>query len=116
MGAAKNQFPNTFNWQTTTPVPFRPNTPPSGVTSGTMTGTSTIYSNIVDISIYDNVGLEVAWTGTPTGTFTVQVSNSGKSFNALTFSPVLAQPAGSSASMVITLKPTTIQIYNASIC
>lgn len=51
----------------------------------------------------DNIGLEVTWTGTPTGTFTVNVSNSGISFYALTFSPALAQPAGSASGYAIDL-------------
>ncbi len=51
----------------------------------------------------DNAGLEVTWTGTPTGVFEVQVSNSGISFYSLTFDPVLGQPAGSSGGYAIDL-------------
>ena len=109
MGAAKNEFPSTFNWQTTNPAPFRPNTPPSGLTAGSMSGTNTIYSNIVDISIYDNMGLEVTWTGTPTGTFSVMVSNSGSTFYALTFNPTLAQPAGSAGGYAVNLNQLPFQ-------
>jgi hypothetical protein len=95
----KNQQPNIFNWQSTNPqTGFLPaNNPsgsiPSGVNSGTMSGTSTIYSNIVEVSRMDNHGFEVAWTGTPVGTITVFVSNSGINWPSLTLGTI-QQPAG----------------------
>lgn len=98
--SGKNQFPNTLNWQSSDPrTGFVPNpnqngSVPSGVTSGTMASTNTIYSNIVDVSKMDNLGYEVNWTGTPNGTLTVFVSVSGVNWPSLTFSPVLQQPAG----------------------
>lgn len=49
----------------------------------------------------DNIGLEVTWTGTPTGTLSVMVSNSGANFYALTFSPALTQPAGAAGGYYI---------------
>lgn len=107
--SGKNQYPVTFNWQSANPVTtFLPNPNQSGsIGSGTVGGvmatTATIYSQIIDISKMDNIGLEVTWTGTPTGTFTVNVSNSGISFYALTFSPALAQPAGSASGYAIDL-------------
>ena len=106
----KNQFPNTYNWQSTNPatgfLPLPANqtgSKPSGVVNGVMSGTSTIYSNIIDISRHDNIGLEVNWSGTPTGVFSVLVSNSGINFNTLVFNPVLAQPAGSAAGMGVNI-------------
>lgn len=108
--ATKNQYPNVYNWQTTSPVtgflPLPANqsgSKPSGVLTGTMSGTNVIYSNIIDLSRMDNIGLEVTWTGTPTGTFQVMVSNSGISFYALTFSPVLGQPSGSAGGYAVDL-------------
>lgn len=68
-----------------------------------MTGTSTIYSQIIDISRMDNIGLEVTWTSTAVGTFSVMVSNSGINFYALTFDPVLTQPAGAAGGYYINL-------------
>lgn len=109
---AKNQFPIVFNWQSTSPVtgflPLNAKTVhtgsiASGVVNGTMSSTNTIYSQIIDISRMDNVGLEVTWTGTPTGTFQVMVSNSGINFYALTFSPVLTQPSGSAGGYAVDL-------------
>ncbi len=41
-----------------------------------MTGTSTILSTISNIRGFDDVSYDIQFTGTPTGTFTVQVSNS----------------------------------------
>lgn len=107
--SGKNQYPVTFNWQSTNPATgFLPTHPPggsvpSGTISGVMATTATIYSQIIDLSKMDNIGLEVTWTGTPTGTITVNVSNSGVNFYALTFDPALAQPAGSGSGYAIDL-------------
>ncbi len=84
-----------------------------------MASTNTIYSQIVDISKMDNQGLEVTYTGTPTGTISVMVSNSGINFYALTFNPVLTQPAGGAGGYAINLnqlpfKYMMIQYVNAS--
>ena len=107
--SGKNQYPVTFNWQSTNPFTgFLPNpnpggSLPSGVVNGAMASTNTIYSQIIDISRMDNVGLEVNWTGTPTGTLQVMGSNSGINAYALTFTPPLGQPAGSAGGYLIDL-------------
>lgn len=110
--SGKNQSPVAINWSATDPrTNFLPNNPSqngggsalSGSLSGAMASTNTIYSNIVDVSRIDNIGLEIAWSGTPTGVFSVLVSNSGINWNALTFSPILSQPAGSAAGMFVDL-------------
>jgi hypothetical protein len=46
------------------------------ITNGSMTGTSTITSQVTEIRGFDNVSYEADFSGTPTGTFSVQVSNS----------------------------------------
>lgn len=107
--SGKKQNPNTFNWQSANPATgFIPThspggSSPSGTVAGTMASTNVIYTNIVSIAQIDNVGLEVTWTGTPTGTFEVFVSNSGINFYALTFDPVLGQPAGSASGYAVNL-------------
>lgn len=107
--SGKNQFPTVFDWQTTDPsltflpTPYQAGSTPSGNSNGTMTGTTVIYSNIIDVSKMDNIGLEVDWTGTPTGTFEVMFSNKGKSFKSVTFDPVLAQPTGAAGGMGVDL-------------
>lgn len=127
---AKSQYPDTLNWQTTSPVTgFLPqpgpnsdaagNSTKSGVLAGTMSGTNTIYTNIFGISVMDNIGIELTWTGTPTGTFQVMVSNSGINFYPLTFSPSLTQPAGSAGGNAIALigipfRYAFVQYTNAS--
>lgn len=68
-----------------------------------MASTNVIYSQIIEKSRQQNVNLEVTWTGTPTGTFEVLVSDSGINFYALTFNPVLSQPAGSASGYTINL-------------
>lgn len=126
--SGKNQFPISFQWQSTNPatgfLPLNNNTQSqgsvgSGVIIGTMASTNTIYTQILDVSRMDNMGLEVTWTGTPTGTFSVMVSNSGINFYALTFNPALAQPAGSGSGYAIDLnqvpfKYVMLQYVNAS--
>lgn len=118
----KAQFPSTFNFQTTNPeIGFLPspgpnqnaagNSPKSGVLAGVMASTNIIYSNILGIRQTDNQGLELNWTGTPTGTIQVMVSNSGiqGNFYALTFNPLLAQPSGAAGGYVISLTAIPFQ-------
>lgn len=116
----KAQFPSTFNWQTTSPViGFLPspgphqsvagNSPPSGILAGAMSGTNTIYTNILGIRQMDNVGIEVTWTGSPTGALSVMCSNSGINFYALTFSPALGQPSGSAGGYLINMTALPFQ-------
>lgn len=102
--SGKNQLPGIFGWQSNDPrLTFNPpsqpitnGTPSSGVTGGTMSGTNTIYSNIIELSRMDNEGFTVNWIGTPTGTLSVLVANADAlTWPALTFSPSLAQPSGS---------------------
>lgn len=109
--SGKNQYPVTFNWQSTNPAttlrPLNANTQtgsiPSGVTTGAMASTNTIYSQILDISRMDNIGITIGYTGTPTGTLTVQVANADAVFNALTFNPALTQPSGSAGGYFINI-------------
>jgi hypothetical protein len=110
--SGKNQFPLQFSWQSSDPrvgfLPINNNTQgsgsvPSGIHSGTMSGTNTIYSQILDVSRMDNLGLEVAWSGTPTGTLSIMTSVSAVNWNALTFNPALPQPSGSAAGYSVSL-------------
>ncbi len=133
--SGKNQYPITLgpssvpgaspapgiSWQSTNPatgfLPLNNNTVergsvPSGILIGAMASTNTIYSQILDISKMDNCGLEVTWTGTPTGTFSVMVSNSGINFYALTFNPALTQPSGSAGGYAIDLNQLPFKYMN----
>jgi hypothetical protein len=107
--SGKNQVPIIFNWQSTNPATgFLPannpgGTAPSKVLAGAMASTNTIYSQIIESSRMDNLGLEVTWTGTPTGTFQVMYSNSGLYFYALTFNPALTQPNGSVGGYLVSV-------------
>lgn len=116
----KAQFPSAFNWQTTSPtIGFLPgpgpnqsvagNSPLSGTLAGTMSSTNVIYTNILGLRQSDNQGIELTWTGTPTGTIEIMVSNSGINFYALTFNPSLAQPSGSASGYVISLTAIPFQ-------
>ncbi len=107
--SGKNQYPNIYNWQASSPVTgFLPtHSPggsiPSGVSAGVMASTNVIYSNIIDLAKMDNIGLEITWTGTAVGVLEIMGSNSGITFYALTFNPALAQPAGSASGYLIDL-------------
>lgn len=102
MGVKKrNSFQ--FNWSSTSPIPFNPNSPLSGNLTGSMASTNVIYSNIQDVSNTDNQGLEVSWTGTPTGTLEILSSESGAFFFPLTFDPPLSQPSGAAAGYGVSL-------------
>lgn len=81
--------------------------------NGVMATTATIASAVQNVENFDNVGLEVIWTGTPTGTISVRAAifnpypnpysatNPIPAGNELTFDPALAQPAGSAGRYLI---------------
>jgi hypothetical protein len=63
-----------------------------------MTGTAVRYSQILDVSRMDSLGLELDWTGTPVGAFVLYASVSGSSWydvTALFLTPAIANPSGS---------------------
>lgn len=68
-------------------------TPINGTTLGTA-----LTSDPVQMKFEDNAGLQIKWTGTPTGTFSVQVNQDPLVFDweTITFSPTPDQPSGSS--------------------
>lgn len=110
--SGKNQFIVPLYWQSTNPainfLPLNNNTQgqgsvPSGVIAGTMSGTNTIYTNILDVSRLDNDGLEISWTGNPSGTITYWASNSGIAANFFQISLTTSQPSGSASSFGVNL-------------
>lgn len=72
---------------------------PSTAISSTNTYTSPVF-NAINL---DNIGLDVVFTGTPTGTLTVNCSIDGVVFTSLTFNPVLTQPSGGNLRYLISL-------------
>jgi hypothetical protein len=83
----------------------------SGTVIGAMASTNVIYSNVQTIGQSQNIGLEITWTGTPTGTLQVLVSNSGINFYPLTFNPALTQPAGAGGGYVTSLNQLPFTYY-----
>lgn len=57
----------------------------------------------IQVKFLDNAGIQLTWTGTPTGTFAVQASVDGVVYYDLTFDPVLDQPAGAAGGYLINL-------------
>src|ERR1700678_3058597 len=85
-------------------VPSTPNgAGPQLLTNGSMTGTAVLTSKTFEIQNLDNVGLQIEWTGTPNGTVQILASINNVTFHALTFSPALAQPAGSAGGYLVDL-------------
>ena len=58
-------------------------------------------SPVSTISSQHNIGLDIRFAGTMTGTLSVQCSNDGVTFTSLTFTPALSQPAGSSLNYLV---------------
>lgn len=84
-----------------------------------VSGTSTYTSQAINIENVDNVGLQLIWTGTPTGTFTVLHSPDNVVYDAITLNPLITQPAGSAGhwSVVLQQDPylwVKVQYVNAS--
>lgn len=71
-----------------------------------MTGTAVLFSQIIDVSRMDTLGLELDWTGTPTGTFNIFASVSGASWKDVTasFLPTISNPAGSASDTLVGYK------------
>lgn len=68
-----------------------------------VSGTATATSQTFNAANLDNLGLQVTFTGTMTGTLTVVCSIDNVNYDALTFNPVLVQPAGSAIRYLINL-------------
>lgn len=73
------------------------------ITDGVMTGTSVITSPTIDKTNLDNVGIHIIWTGSAVGTVEIKCSIFNVVFDAITFNPVLTQPAGTAGSYLIDL-------------
>lgn len=84
-----------------------------------VTGTNTYLSLPIGIKNLDQVGLQLIWTGTPTGVFTVLHSPDGNLYDSITVNPSITQPAGSAGhwSVVLQFDPyqwVRVQYVNAS--
>lgn len=72
-----------------------------GAPSGAMSSTNVIISGVIDASFLDNVCVEAAWTGTPTGTFGIQGSVTKINWKDLGLS--ISGPAGSAGNILLDL-------------
>jgi hypothetical protein len=84
-----------------------------------VTGSNTYTSQPINVKNLDNVMLQLIWTGTPTGVFSVLHSPDGVLYDSITLSPIITQPAGSSGhwSVVLQGEPgqyVMVQYVNAS--
>lgn len=82
-------------------------------------GTATYLSEPINIKNLDDIGLQLKWTGTVTGTFTVMHSPDGDDYDTILLSPIITQPSGSAGtwSVVLQLEPyqwVKVQYVNAS--
>lgn len=79
-----------------------------------VSSTTVYHSPSTDINQLHNLGLDVRFTGTPTGTLTVECSNDNVTFTALTFSPALTQPSGSALNILIDLNQVPFRYLRTS--
>lgn len=85
--------------------------------NGVMTGTTTLTStpNPILVENADNFGLQIRWTGTPVGTISLNCSNDGINWDALTFtSPSLGQPNGSSGGYSVSINQLPWKYFQVS--
>lgn len=73
------------------------------VTGGDMSGNIT--SPAMSIKMYDNISVQCTFTGSPTGTFAVEVSNDNSNWTALASPPAAAAGSGATTRGVYTSVP-----------
>jgi hypothetical protein len=82
------------------------------ITNGAMTGTAVVTSSSLDIKYYDNIGLQFHWTGTPNGTFVINISSDNSlapvNWVALPVSPAVAA-TGSAGDVYVDINQTSAQ-------
>jgi hypothetical protein len=62
--------------------------------AGSMSGNLT--SDVVKVQTMDNIGVEFVWTGTPTGTINIDISNDQVTWQQITLSPGITPAGGAS--------------------
>lgn len=75
--------------------------PISIITAGDMSQ-ATLTSSVTNLQYLDNVGIQFIFTGSPTGTFSVEVSNDNSNWTALSLSPTPAA-TGSAGNQYVDL-------------
>lgn len=88
-------------------------TPQTILKNGDMSLGSVTSAN-VSVQFMDNIGLQIQWTGAPVGVIAVNGSVDGITYYALTFDPVLTQPAGSAGGYLVDLNQFPFVNYNVS--
>jgi hypothetical protein len=82
------------------------------VMSVSVTGTNTYNSGPIAAGNKDNIGLQVVFTGTMTGTFSITVTNNPAVVgDTLSFNPVIVQPTGSSMEFSVSLNQLPFPYY-----
>lgn len=72
------------------------------LSAGSMTGTTTIKSLPLDLLKLTGAALQASWTGTPTGTLSVEGSIDGINYSDIGAS-IPTQPAGAAGSVLLNL-------------
>ena len=83
-----------------------------------VSGTNTYHSPVSEVSQQHNIGLDVTFTGTMTGTLTVEgcnaFDNKPQVFKALTFTPAITQPTGSSLAYLVDVNQFPFRYFRVS--
>lgn len=81
-------------------------------TAATLSGTASNTSVVVETKYLDNIGIQLEWTGTPNGSFDVQISSDSTvapgNWISLPYTPAIA-PAGSASNGYIDVNQTSAQ-------
>jgi hypothetical protein len=68
-----------------------------------VSSTNVYTSTVSNVGQMHNLGFQVIFTGTMTGTLQILFSNDNVNFTPWTFSPALSQPAGSALSYLVNM-------------
>ena len=72
------------------------------INAQSMTGTTTITGTAVNVQFLDNIGIQLKWTGTPSGTFLIEGSNDNTTYRALDFGSAI-EATGSASDHLISV-------------
>ena len=80
--------------------------------AGAMASTGTIYSDPITTTVSEMQCLQAIWTGTPTGTLSIEASLDGSNWSTTTYT-FSSSPAGSASSSISDLSSSAYPYFKA---